>query len=117
MDHISLVIGQIDFTYFRWLTGENILGISTNQIFSQVQNCLLEKMDDDILLYNPANTLTLHLNESSSLIWQLLDGKASVAELITMLKQQFPESKMQIENDVIEVLTKMQENGVIQEIG
>lgn len=108
-----MVVGSIAFTSNGRLTGGKSLGISTNQVFSQVQNCLLEKIDDDVLLYNPANTLTLHLNESSSLVWQLLDGKTSVSELIQLLQKQFPESRTQIEQDVMEVLVKMQESGVI----
>ena len=85
----------------------------SDQIFSQTPNCLLEEMDDEVLLYNPANTLTLHLNQSSSLIWQLLDGKTPVSELIQLLQQQFPDHHVQIEKEVVEVLEKMQKNGVI----
>jgi len=108
-----MVVGAIYFSFTRRLSQESIVDILANQIFSQAQNCLLEKMDNDVLLYNPASTLTLHLNESSSLVWQLLDGKTRVSELIELLQQQFPESSAQIESDVIEVLEKMQQNGVI----
>lgn len=91
---------------------ENVM-VDKQQVFKQADNCLLEKMDDDILLYNPENTLTLHMNESSAVVWHLLDGQTSVLELINALQQQFPEAKQQIEMDVLEVLEKMLANKVI----
>ena len=89
------------------------MSVLGDQIFSQAQNCLLEEIDDEVLLYNPENMLTLHLNQSSALVWHLLDGKTRVSELIHILQQQFPESHSQIEKDVMDVLEKMQGNGVI----
>lgn len=89
------------------------MSIEKNKIYCQAENCLLEEMDNDILLYNPANTQTLHLNETSSLVWQLLDGERSVEVLIQLLQQEFPESHDQIEQDVLEVLEKMHESGAI----
>ena len=38
------------------------------------QDFRLEKMDDELLLFNPKSTNILYLNETASLIWQLCDG-------------------------------------------
>ena len=89
------------------------MSVSGDQIFSQAPDCLLEEMDNEVLLYNPKSNLTLHLNQSSSLVWQLLDGVTSVSDLIQQLQHQFPESHEQIEQDVLDVLADMQENKVI----
>ena len=53
------------------------------------------------------------MNESSAVVWHLLDGQTSVLELIRVLQQQFPEAQQQIETDVLEVLEKMLLNKVI----
>ena len=108
-----MVVRSIVFPSIGRLNEEGVVDILSDQIYSQAQNCLLEKVDNDVLLYNPENTMTLHLNDSSSLIWQMLDGKIRVSELIALLQQQFPESQAQIEQDVMEVLVKMLESGVI----
>ena len=62
-----------------------------DQHYYQVENCLLEKMDDDTLLYNPRTTTTLHLNASSALVWELCTGDNSVQQIIDALQSSFPE--------------------------
>ncbi len=85
-----------------------------NQHYFQVENCLLEKMDDDTLLYNPRNTTTLHLNASSALVWELCTGEYSVQEIIDTLQTSYPEQAEQISQDVQQAVQELHANGVLE---
>ncbi|MGH1542565.1 MAG: pyrroloquinoline quinone biosynthesis peptide chaperone PqqD [Arenicella sp.] len=87
--------------------------IDRKQKYAPIENCLLEEMDDDILLYNPGNATTLHLNESSALIWKLLDGERSLGDIIDLLQEQYPEAAQEIEKDVFELAEQMVEKQVV----
>ena len=73
----------------------------------------LEKMDNELLLFNPKTTNILYLNETASLIWQLCDGQRSVTDMITLLIETFPEAGNSIKQDVDETITLFQKHGVI----
>lgn len=84
-----------------------------NEHYYQVENCLLEKMDDDTLLYNPSTTATLHLNASSALVWELCTGENSVQQIIDLLQSSFPEQAEQIAGDVPLALKELLAKGVL----
>ena len=85
-----------------------------NDHYHQVANCLLEKMDDDTLLYNPATTTTLHLNASSALVWELCTGENSVQQIIDALQSRFPGQSEQIAGDVEDAIRQLHTQGVLQ---
>ena len=60
----------------------------------------LEEIDGEILLYSPSSTRSVYLNSTASLIWKLCDGRNSVGQIVDQLKQAFPESEQNIEQDV-----------------
>ena len=68
------------------------------------QDYRLEKMDNELLLFNPKTTNILYLNETASLIWQLCDGQRTVNEMVSLLKETFPEVSESIQQDVIETI-------------
>ena len=41
----------------------------------------LEAIDNELLLYHPAETKILYCNETASLIWQLCDGQRTLQEI------------------------------------
>jgi len=77
------------------------------------QDFRLEKMDNELLLFNPKTTKVVYLNETASLIWQLCDGQRSVVELISLLADSFPEAEPSIRNDVEETINQFMSEGVI----
>lgn len=64
----------------------------------------LEKMDNELLLFNPYTTNVIYLNETASIIWQLCDGKLSIDEITRLLIDAYPESSDTIEKDVGETI-------------
>ena len=83
-------------------------------IFTPLDTVLAEQMDDDVLLYNPVSASTLHLNNSSALVWQLCDGQRSIGQIINTLEATYPEQAAQIREDVVSAITEMHEHGVLQ---
>lgn len=85
-----------------------------NDVYKQLDECLLEDMDGELLLYNPTNATTLHLNGPSGLVWQLCNGENSVAEMIEALQEAYPDQAGQIEGDVISVIQDFKANEVLE---
>ncbi len=75
--------------------------------------CHMEELDDEILLYHPGNNKTLYINKSASIIWQLCNGEHSVAEIIQMIAEAYPSATDGLEKDVLDTLTRLSENQAI----
>jgi coenzyme PQQ biosynthesis protein PqqD len=76
----------------------------------------LEKMDNELLLFNSKSTNVLYLNESASVIWQLCDGQRSVDEIITLLASTYPEAADSIRSDVQETIEMFLSNQAVRMI-
>ena len=73
----------------------------------------LEQLDDELLLYHPTKTLTVYMNETASLVWQLCDGKRTVGEIVHQLQQAYPEAADSMQSDVEQALAAFSEHGAI----
>jgi hypothetical protein len=73
----------------------------------------LERMDKELLLFNPVSTRILYLNEQASVIWQLCDGTRTAEGMIELLAAAYPEASKSIGGDVYETLKIFIENSVI----
>lgn len=82
-------------------------------IYKQVDECLLEDMDGEFLLYNPNNATTLHLNGPSSVAWELCNGENSVQQMVDGVCTAYPDQAAQIEGDIMAVLGEFLEHEII----
>lgn len=73
----------------------------------------LEEIDDELLLYHPAKTKAVYLNETAALVWQLCDSERSVAEIVSLLEENYPESDS-IPSDVEQTLQQLADNGAVE---
>lgn len=73
----------------------------------------LEQLDNELLLYHPAKTLTVYMNETASLVWQLCDGKRTVSEIVRQLQGAYPEAAGDMQSDVEQALAIFSEHGAI----
>ena len=74
----------------------------------------LEKMDDELLLFNPTKNKIMYCNDTASLIWELCDGERTAQEIAALLAGAYPESASAIAGDVDATLKQFQENGAIE---
>ena len=76
------------------------------------QGFLLERIDGEISIYHPTLTTAVYLNETGAMIWELCDGSRSVADIIDILSDQYPESRSQIETDVKVIVSRLVEHEI-----
>ncbi len=74
----------------------------------------LEMIDDELLLFHPAQTTILYCNQTASLIWQLCDGQRTALEISQLLGAAFPEAAETIAHDVETTLQQFQQHGAIE---
>ena len=92
----------------------NNANMNNSNIYRQAEGCLIEDMDGELLLYNPNNATTLHLNAPSVIILELCDGKNSVQQIIDTIKQAYPDQSEQIPDDVVSVIDDLSSRNVLE---
>lgn len=85
----------------------------TNQIPQPSPDFQLEEIDGELLLYHPGKTVTVYLNHTASLIWQLCDGKRNTDDIYTLLKQTFPDVAS-LEDDIESTLGDFESHDAIR---
>jgi len=72
----------------------------------------LERFGDEITIYHPTLATSIYLNDSGALVWELCDGRRSVAEIIATLVELYPESRAQIPDETVMVIEQLVEHGI-----
>jgi Coenzyme PQQ synthesis protein D (PqqD) len=73
---------------------------------------LTQRLDDEVILYDPEQSRALCLNWTASIIWGLCDGAATVADMIELLREAFPDAG-DIDRDVSEALELLSRHAAI----
>ncbi len=69
------------------------------------------------LLVNPDTAGAMAVNATGVLVWSLVDGKRTIEDIVTAVKDRFPDAPDTVREDVLAYLTKLTEEGFIgQEI-
>ena len=74
-----------------------------------------QTLDGEIVLLHPTNSTILHINQTGALVWQLCNGLRSVAEIVIILSEAYPESREQIAVDVPQVIEKLAAHGALHQ--
>jgi hypothetical protein len=85
-----------------------------SKVFKQAEDCLLEDMDGEVLVYNTVTAETLHLNGPSAIVWRMCDGERSTAEIIELVEQAFPDQLAQIAQDIENVVRDLHQRQVLE---
>ncbi len=76
----------------------------------QKNDTITEKiLDDEIVLYNPANHNIHSLNKTAGILWNLCDGKTPINEMIKYLQESCKGDQRVIEIDVLTTFEEMKE--------
>jgi len=73
----------------------------------------IETLDEEIVLFHPAERKILYSNQTGALIWQFCDGQRSVEEIATLLSDAYPEVAQQVKADVKKTLLTFAQHGAI----
>ena len=69
------------------------------------------------LLVNPDTAGAMAVNHTGALIWKLIDGRRTAAQIAAAVRERFPDAPDTVAEDVHALLTKLAEEGFIgQEI-
>jgi hypothetical protein len=77
------------------------------------QEYRLEKMDNELLLFNPQDLVVLYLNESASVVWQLCDGQRTISQIAELIAEAYPEAEKSILDDVQETILLFRDKGAV----
>lgn len=86
--------------------------MNVNVVLHLKEGFLLERIDGEVSVYHPALTTAVYLNETGAIIWELCDGRRTVAEIIDILSEQYPGNEGQIADDVRAVISQLVEHGI-----
>ena len=70
-----------------------------------------EVIGDEMVIYNASTEAAVHLNQSGAVIYQLIDGTRTSAEIVQLLAEAFPEAE--VERDVMALFAQLQEAKII----
>ncbi|BHH84822.1 PqqD family protein [Desulforhopalus sp. 52FAK] len=74
----------------------------------------VENFDGETLLYSEAGTQAVYLNDAAYAVWLLCKENMTTGQMISYLKEVYPNQKKQIGDDVVSALETLQTNGVIE---
>jgi hypothetical protein len=74
----------------------------------------LEKIDDELLLYHPNQTVIMYCNPSASLIWQLCDGERTVEEISSLLSAAYEQPLEGMTSEVTKTLQQFHQRRAIE---
>lgn len=93
---------------------DNLLDIDLNTRLAVNPNLVLRIEDDDCgLLFDPDNGTVQMLNETAIEIWQRLDGKRSLQEIIDSLKDVFSEITPDADQQVLNLVCHLAKMGAV----
>lgn len=78
------------------------MAIDTHRIPKKTVGYTLEAIDNQLVLFQPGHTAVCRLNETAALIWKLCDADRSVADIIYLLRDLYPDEASHIDQDVCE---------------
>ena len=79
----------------------------------RVPHFLLERLDENVLLYHPGLTKTIQLNQTAAIVWDLCDGQRSTHEIVALLSQLFPDAAAEVMEDVEVTLQRLADEGAV----
>jgi hypothetical protein len=86
--------------------------MNTNLIPQRDAGCVEEVLEGEIVLYSSCSAKAFYLNESAALVWQLIDGERSIAQMELLLTDAYPEA-VTLMDDLSEAIEVLRKHGVI----
>ncbi len=74
----------------------------------------LEAIDNELLLFHPAQSQIMYCNETASVIWQLCDGQRTPQEIVELLTAAYPEAAEAMSGDVETTLHQFSQHSAIE---
>jgi hypothetical protein len=73
-------------------------------------------VEGEAILVDVSGASIIHLNEVGAEIWNVIDGKNSIADIVKHISNTFDVDEKTAQNDTIEFIKQLFEKGVIEDI-
>lgn len=77
----------------------------------------VERLDSEVVVYQPRERMLTVLNSSAALVWEFCDGSRTVAELVARVASEVGVGAGDIETDVAAFLQDARARGLIRTAG
>ena len=93
---------------------DNLLAIDMNTRLAVNPNLVLRIEDDNCgLLFDPDNGTVQMLNETAIAIWQRLDGKSTLREVVDSLEEIYDEISPEVDQQALRLVNQLSGAGAI----
>lgn len=89
------------------------MDIDTNWMIRKSVGFELEKLETGYVIVNSQGVISFELNDTSALIWQLIDDQRTVSEIIHLLTELYPDMKPKIPEEAEAAMGVLLEHDVI----
>ena len=72
-----------------------------------------EVLDDEVCIFNPNNAQYITLNSTASRIWDLLDLQINIKEIVEILKKEYTEKEIKLEDETRSFIENCIETGIL----
>jgi hypothetical protein len=69
------------------------------------EDYFLDTIDGEHTVHHQTLPTSIHLNDSATIIWRLCDGKRTVADIVDLLTEVYPENRKEIDHGVKELIS------------
>jgi len=85
-----------------------------NQTVRRKSDFIIERIDDEIVVYHPTLTTSMYCNPTGALVWELCDGSLTIGEIVALLEEIYPENSEQICVSVPAVIDQLLARGLVE---
>ena len=86
------------------------------KVFSRKKGVVFRRILDEMVLINTKAGEVITLNETGADIWERIDGKKNVGEILDELAQLYDVERNELERDVKNFIEDLLDAGILEEI-
>ena len=72
-----------------------------------------EILDEEVCIFNPNNAQYITLNSTASRIWDLIDLQINIKEIVEILKKEYNEKEIKLEDETRSFIEDCIKNGIL----
>ena len=73
-----------------------------------------QKFDGEVVVYCQQRKKAIYLNETASIIWELCDRTRTVADIVDLISQNYPEQAEEVRANVVQAIESLWHEGAIR---
>jgi hypothetical protein len=95
----------------------NKVDLELDDVFEQNDDIRLRKLGNEFCLFSPSKGIIMTLNETAIDIWNRFDGKKSLYQILSDIKEKYPVmDPHKLQDDLFNTTTIMINNGFLKKV-